>query len=55
MVDQPPAFMQAPEGAMALLLAWIREEHGSTAAYLDGIGVPGETIAALQDNLLEPQ
>ena len=55
MVDQPPAFMQAPEGAMELLLAWIREEHGSTAAYLDGIGVPGETIAALQDNLLEPQ
>jgi protein-tyrosine phosphatase len=55
MVDQPPAFMQAPAGAMELLLDWIREEHGSTAAYLDGIGVPGETIAALKDNLLECQ
>jgi protein-tyrosine phosphatase len=55
MVDQPPAFMQAPEGAMELLLAWIREEHGSTAAYLEGIGVAREAIAALQNNLLERQ
>jgi protein-tyrosine phosphatase len=35
MLDQPPAFMQAPAGAMQLLLAWIGEEHGSTAAYLE--------------------
>jgi protein-tyrosine phosphatase len=55
MVDQPPAFMQAPAGAMELLLDWIREEHGSTVAYLDGIGVAGETIARLKDNLLERQ
>jgi protein-tyrosine phosphatase len=55
MVDQPPAFMQAPERAMELLLDWIREEHGSTASYLDGIGVADETIAALKDNLLERQ
>jgi protein-tyrosine phosphatase len=55
MVDQPPAFMQAPERAMELLLAWIRETHGSTAAYLAGIGVARETIAALRDNLLERQ
>jgi protein-tyrosine phosphatase len=55
MLDQPPAFMQAPAGAMELLLAWIREEHGSTPAYLEGIGVSRETLAALADNLLEPQ
>jgi protein-tyrosine phosphatase len=54
MVDQPPAFMQAPAGAMELLLDWMRAEHGSTAAYLEGIGVAGETLAALADNLLEP-
>jgi protein-tyrosine phosphatase len=55
MLDQPPAFMQAPAGAMELLVEWIREEHGSTPAYLEGIGVGRETIAALADNLLEPQ
>jgi protein-tyrosine phosphatase len=55
MLDQPPAFMQAPPGAMELLLASIREEHGSTPAYLEGIGVSRQTIAALADNLLEPQ
>jgi len=55
MVDQPPAFMQAPEGAMELLLAWIGEEHGSTATYLEGIGVARETIASLRANLLERQ
>jgi protein-tyrosine phosphatase len=55
MVDQPPAFMQAPEGAMELLLRWIREDHGSTAAYLHDIGVAGDTITALKNNLLEPQ
>lgn len=55
MLDQPPAFMQAPAGAMELLLASIREDHGSTPAYLEGIGVSRKTIAALADNLLEPQ
>jgi len=55
MLDQPPAFMQAPARAMELLLVSIREDHGSTAAYLDDIGVSRKTIAALADNLLEPQ
>jgi protein-tyrosine phosphatase len=55
MLDQPPAFMQAPAGAMELLLAWIREAHGSTPAYLEGIGVGRDTVAALAGNLLEPQ
>jgi protein-tyrosine phosphatase len=54
MVDQPPAFMQAPAGAMELLLDWMRDEHGSTAAYLEGIGVAPRTVADLADNLLEP-
>jgi protein-tyrosine phosphatase len=54
MVAQPAAFMQAPAEAMALLLEWIRKEHGSTVAYLESIGVSRETIAAVADNLLEP-
>jgi protein-tyrosine phosphatase len=54
MIAQPPAFMQAPAEAMRLLLAWIREEHGSTLAYLEGIGIGRETVAALAGNLLEP-
>jgi protein-tyrosine phosphatase len=54
MVAQPPAFMQAPAEAMALLLEWIREAHGSTERYLEGIGVAPETVATLKDELLEP-
>jgi protein-tyrosine phosphatase len=53
MVAQPPAFMQAPAEAMELLLAWIREAHGSTPAYLASIGVAPATIDALRTALLE--
>jgi protein-tyrosine phosphatase len=53
MLDQPPAFMQAPAEAMRLLLAWIREAHGSTAGYLATTGIEQATIAALAANLLE--
>jgi protein-tyrosine phosphatase len=53
MVAQPPAFMQAPAEAMALLLAAIRDEFGSTTAYLRSIGVSDATLEAVRDNLLE--
>jgi protein-tyrosine phosphatase len=53
MLVQPPPFMQAPAGAMRLLLESIREVHGSTAGYLAGIGVEPSTLDALAANLLE--
>jgi protein-tyrosine phosphatase len=53
MVAQPPAFMAAPPEAMRLLLAWIREEHGSAAGYLATIGVDGPTVEAVRENVLE--
>jgi protein-tyrosine phosphatase len=53
MVAQPPAFMQAPAAAMELLLAWIREAHGSTPEYLASIGVAPDTLDALRGALLE--
>jgi protein-tyrosine phosphatase len=54
MVAQPTPYMQAPTGAMALLLEWIREAHGSSATYLRTIGVPAAALGALGDALLEP-
>jgi protein-tyrosine phosphatase len=54
MLAQPPPFMQAPAGAMRLLLAAIRDTHGSTAAYLEGIGIERATHDAVAANLLEP-
>jgi protein-tyrosine phosphatase len=53
MVSQPPAFMQAPPAAMALLLERIHAEFGGTAAYLRGIGVSAAVIADLAGALLE--
>jgi hypothetical protein len=53
MITQPPAFMQAPAEAMALLLERIHSEFGGTAAYLQGIGVPCAVITRLADALLE--
>jgi len=52
MVAQPPAFMQAPAEAMELLLAWIREAHGSIPGYLAAIGVEDATLDALRAQLL---
>ena len=54
MLVQPPPFMQAPAGAMRLLLAAIRETHGSTAVYLEGIAIDRATIDAVAANLLDP-
>jgi protein-tyrosine phosphatase len=53
MDSQPPAFMQAPAEAMALLIDWIQAEFGGSAAYLRGIGVPAPVIAALADTVTE--
>jgi protein-tyrosine phosphatase len=52
MLVQPPPFMQAPAGAMRLLLAAIREQYGSTPGYLEHIGVERETVDAMAANLL---
>lgn len=53
MVAQPLAFMQAPAGAMRLLLAWLRQTYGATAGYLQEIGVGAGTISSLTHLLLE--
>ncbi|HEY4279705.1 MAG TPA: tyrosine-protein phosphatase [Conexibacter sp.] len=54
MVAQPPAMMAAPAAAMELLLATIRDEHGSAHDYLEAIGVEREAVAAIEASLLEP-
>jgi protein-tyrosine phosphatase len=54
MLAQPPTVMAAPPAAMQLLLAALREEHGSAAGYLRDAGVGAATLAAVADNLLEP-
>jgi protein-tyrosine phosphatase len=54
MIVQPEPFMQAPAGAMRLLLGWIADVHGTTAAYLTSVGVSLAAIEAMKHNLLEP-
>jgi protein-tyrosine phosphatase len=53
MLVQPPPFMQAPAGAMRLLLEAIRHTYGSTADYLAGIGIERAALDAVAANLLE--
>jgi protein-tyrosine phosphatase len=43
----PPVLLQSDPAAMAAFLAWLRERHGSIAAYAASIGVP----PAVQDRL----
>ncbi len=54
MVAQPEAFMQAPAGAMSLLLTWLARAHGGAEGYLLSVGVTPEVIAALRARLTEP-
>jgi protein-tyrosine phosphatase len=54
MLVQPPPFMQAPAGAMRLLLESIREEYESTRAYLEHLDVDRDVVDAIAANLLEP-
>lgn len=53
MADQPAAFLEAPEAAMALFLADLRQRHGSVEGYAAGVGVGPGVIDALRANLLE--
>jgi protein-tyrosine phosphatase len=55
MVQQPETFMQAPAGAMRLLLHWMAERHGGSAGYLRSIGVRDASIMSLRAALLEPR
>ena len=52
MVDQPAAFVSAPEAAMELFLHELRGAHGSVEEYATSIGVDGAVIDALRANLL---
>lgn len=52
MADQPAAFLQAPEDAMHLFLAGLRQRHGSVEAYARSVGAGPEVVEALRHNLL---
>ena len=52
MADQPAAFLQAPEAAMALFLDDLRSVHGSVEGYASSIGVDPGDIDRLRANLL---
>jgi protein-tyrosine phosphatase len=54
MVVQPERWMQAPAGAMRLVLTWLRVTCGGGAGYLQAIGVPAGQVPALREALLEP-
>jgi protein tyrosine/serine phosphatase len=54
MADQPAAFMAAPAEAMARFLAAAARRFGSLDAYVAGIGVTPDIVAAVRANLLEP-
>ena len=53
MADQPKAFLEAPDEAMHLFLADLRDRHGSVAAYAASVGAGPEVVDALRGNLLE--
>ena len=52
MADQPSAFLDAPEAAMALFLDDLRSAHGSVEGYAGSIGVGPDVVEALRSNLL---
>ncbi len=52
MADQPSAFLDAPDAAMRLFLADLREQHGSVERYAESVGVGPDVVEALRDNLL---
>jgi len=53
MIDQPGVLLEAPPLAMHGLLAELRAEHGSIAGYLEAIGVGGDVVSSLRDNVLD--
>jgi protein-tyrosine phosphatase len=52
MSDQPSAFMDAPDVAMHLFLADLRELHGSVEDYAASVGAGPAVVEALRANLL---
>jgi protein-tyrosine phosphatase len=52
MNDQPAAFLDAPDAAMHLFLADLREQHGSPADYAAAVGAGPDVVDALRANLL---
>ncbi len=52
MSDQPHAFLDAPADAMHLFLAGLRERHGSVEEYVTSLGVSGDVLDAVRENLL---
>ncbi|HEX2384392.1 MAG TPA: tyrosine-protein phosphatase, partial [Acidimicrobiales bacterium] len=52
MSDQPQAFLDAPAEAMHLFLAGLREQHGSVYDYAVSLGVSGDVLHAVRENLL---
>jgi protein-tyrosine phosphatase len=53
MSDQPKAFLEAPDDAMHLFLADLREMHGSVEAYAESVGAGADVVDALRANLLQ--
>lgn len=47
----PPEYATTPAEAMLLVLAGLREQHGSVARYAESIGVTGAVVAALRAQL----
>jgi protein-tyrosine phosphatase len=52
MADQPAAFLDAPDDAMHIFLADLREQYGSVEAYAAEVGAGAEVVEALRANLL---
>jgi protein-tyrosine phosphatase len=54
MLVQPERWMQAPAGAMRLVLSWLSVTCGGGAGYLRSVGVASQQVRALREALLEP-
>jgi protein-tyrosine phosphatase len=52
--DDPRSDLLAPVEAIEAFLAHLLEEHGSVEAYVRSLGVAGETLEGLREQLLEP-
>ncbi|MGH9139132.1 MAG: tyrosine-protein phosphatase [Acidimicrobiales bacterium] len=53
MADQPAAFRDAPEDAMRLFLADLRQAFGSAEGYAESVGAGPDVVAALRATLLQ--
>lgn len=52
MTDQPAAFLDAPDDAMHLFLADLRDQHGSVEQYVESLAVAAADVERLRANLL---